>query len=255
LFLLQNGRDSLGDSIYRTITDDQFDPNELLNSVDLSTEYKIVDLKDKIEASVVIWQRKLSNKLYWGPGVSLEKREQFEERAETVLLILKHKFPGTAQSSLDISKIQYNKVGKQFQLLFRICYSTSLHCNVLHFFQDVGSAILESYSRALESLAFAVLSRIEDVLHADNVARDARRSRSKRRSSLADIPESLVIDDTEPNSARANDSLHWEDLQDRSLDTSGAKLKKVPRISTRICMHTEKIENVCGGGSRSFSQR
>jgi hypothetical protein len=110
---LQNGRDSLGDSIYRTITDDHFDPNELLNSVDLSTEYKIVDLKDKIEASVVIWQRKLCNKLYWGPG-SLEKREQFEERAETVLLILKHKFPGTAQSSLDISKIQYNKVGNPF---------------------------------------------------------------------------------------------------------------------------------------------
>lgn len=107
---MQNGRESLGDSIYRTITDDYFDPNGLMDSVDLSTEHKIVDLKDRIEASVVIWQRKLCNKLSWGPGVSLEKREQFEERAQTVLLILKHKFPGSAQSSLDISKIQYNKV-------------------------------------------------------------------------------------------------------------------------------------------------
>lgn len=119
---MQNGRESLGDSIYRTITDDYFDPNGLLDSVDLSTEHKIVDLKDRIEASVVIWQRKLYNKLSWGPVVSLEKREQFEERAETVLLILKHKFPGSAQSSLDISKIQYNKVlvhreAAMFQLL------------------------------------------------------------------------------------------------------------------------------------------
>lgn len=46
----------------------------------------------------------------WGSAVSLEKREQFEERAETILLILKHRFPGLPQSALDISKIQYNKV-------------------------------------------------------------------------------------------------------------------------------------------------
>ncbi|CAM0882085.1 unnamed protein product [Alopecurus aequalis] len=227
--LPKNGRSCLGDSIYRTITDDHFDPNELLDSVDLSTEHKIVDLKDRIEASVVIWQRKLCNKLSWSPGVSLEKREQLEERAETVLLILKHKFPGTAQSSLDISKIQYNK--------------------------DVGFAILESYSRAVESLAFAVQSRIEDVLHADNAARDPRRSRSRRGSSLAGIPESFAIDDTEAGSARAGESLHWEDLEDRSLDSGGAKLRKVPRIGTRKCMHVEKIDNVSGRGSRSFSHR
>lgn len=46
----------------------------------------------------------------WGSAVSLEKREQFEERAETILLILKQWYPGIPQSSLDISKIQFNKV-------------------------------------------------------------------------------------------------------------------------------------------------
>lgn len=108
---MQNGRSILGDSIYKIITDDIFDPNELLKSVDLSTEHKIVDLKDRIEASVVIWHRKICHKLSWGhAGVSLGKREEFEERAQTALLILKHKFPGLPQSSLDISKIQYNTV-------------------------------------------------------------------------------------------------------------------------------------------------
>jgi len=230
--LPKNGRSSLGDSIYRSITDEHFDPNELLNSVDLSTEHKIVDLKDRIEASVVIWQRKLCNKLSWGPGVSLEKREQFEERAETVLLILNKKFPGTAQSSLEISKIQYNK--------------------------DVGFAILESYSRALESLAFAVLSRIEDVLYADNIAQDPRRSKSKRRPSLEESHEFLTIDDTNASSAKSSDSFSWQELEDRRLDSGGAKLKKVPRIGTRRFMHVDKIEmNACaaGGGSRSFSHR
>lgn len=46
----------------------------------------------------------------WGSGVSMEKRELFEERAETILLLLKHRFPGLPQSTLDISKIQFNRV-------------------------------------------------------------------------------------------------------------------------------------------------
>ncbi|CAH9075749.1 unnamed protein product [Cuscuta europaea] len=147
--LPKNGRASLGDSIYRSITDEYFDPDYFLSTMDLSSEHKILDLKNRIEASVVIWKRKMNaknEKSTWSSAVSIEKRELFEERAETILLILKHRFPGIPQSSLDISKIQYNR--------------------------NVGHAVLESYSRIIESLAFTVLSRIEDVLHADNVAQN-----------------------------------------------------------------------------------
>ncbi|TKY64481.1 Rop guanine nucleotide exchange factor 12 [Spatholobus suberectus] len=142
--LPKNGRSSLGDLIYRSITDEFFDPDQLLAAMDMTSEHKIVDLKDRIEASIVIWRRKMNHKdckSTWGSAVSMEKRELFEERAETILLLLKHRFPGIPQSALDISKIQFNL--------------------------DVGQAVLESYSRILESLAFTVLSRIEDVLHAD----------------------------------------------------------------------------------------
>lgn len=145
--LPKNGRYCLGDSIYKSITDDYFDPEQLLGSVDLSSEHKVLDLKNKIEASVVIWQRKMTQKDHgkssWGSGVSLEKRELFEERAETILILLKQRYPGISQSALDISKIQYNK--------------------------DIGYAILESYSRVIESLAFNVISRIEDVFYADSL--------------------------------------------------------------------------------------
>ncbi|KAL6845398.1 hypothetical protein ACP4OV_024893 [Aristida adscensionis] len=234
--LPKNGRSSLGEEIYKTITDDHFDPNGLLDSLDLSTEHKIVDLKDRIEASVVIWQRKIVNKQSWGPGVSLEKREQFEERAQTVQLILKHRFPGVPQSTLDISKIQYNR--------------------------DVGFAILESYSRTLESLAFAVMSRIEDVLHADAVARDPRRSKSRRRASLVDIPESPVLDAREEAETRSNNSLHWQeqDLEDDKKHPEGVesnaalKLKKIPRVTTKKFLHRQTLESV-GGALRSFSHR
>lgn len=116
---LQNGRASLGDSIYKSITVDYFDPEQFLSTMDLSTEHKVLDLKNRIEASIVIWKRKMTNKdgkSSWGSGVSLEKRELFEERAETILLLLKQRFPGIPQSALDISKIQYNRVITILQL-------------------------------------------------------------------------------------------------------------------------------------------
>lgn len=113
--LPKNGRASLGDAIYKSITDEYFDPGHLLSTLDLSTDHKVLDLKNRIEASIVIWRRKMNHKdgkSSWGSAVSVEKRELFEERAETILLILKQRYPGSPQSSLDISKIQYNRVRK-----------------------------------------------------------------------------------------------------------------------------------------------
>ncbi|KAJ9559649.1 hypothetical protein OSB04_004809 [Centaurea solstitialis] len=159
------------DTIYKNITVDHFDPDYFLSAMDLTSEHKIVDLKNRIEASVVIWRRKMTNKdgkSGWGSGVSLEKREQFEDRAETILLILKHRYPGIPQSALDVSKIEHNR--------------------------DVGHAILESYSRILESLAHKVMSRIEDVIHADNLVQNPSGRRKaepakRRRAKIREIPE------------------------------------------------------------------
>lgn len=49
-------------------------------------------------------------------------------------------------------------------------------------FQDVGFAILESYSRVLESLAYALTNRIEDVLYADSISRDPSLAITKMRA-------------------------------------------------------------------------
>lgn len=55
----------------------------------------------------------MNNKEQWGSFVSLEKRELFEVRVETILAMLKQKFPKILQSSLEISKIKNNKVTKK----------------------------------------------------------------------------------------------------------------------------------------------
>nr|CAD1823645.1 unnamed protein product [Ananas comosus var. bracteatus] len=208
--LPKNGRESLGDSIYKSITVDVFDPDDM------------------------------------------EKREQFEERAETILLIIKHRFPGIPQSSLDISKIQYNK--------------------------DVGYSILESYSRILESLAYNVMSRIDDVLYADSLARDP--NLSKRRPSLTDseLVKGTVrtLDPKEeieklnkmeaPASMTLSDFMGWQLDQDTeekkkdsnnledTLNVDAIKLKKPPNIVTnKKFSYIEKLQNL--GGLRSPTAR
>ncbi|KAF1865803.1 hypothetical protein Lal_00021804 [Lupinus albus] len=200
--LPKNGRASLGDLIYRSITDEYFDPDQLLCTMDLSSEHKILDLKNKIEASIVIWRRKMNqkdSKSAWGSAVSMEKRELFEERAETILHLLKHRFPGIPQSALDISKIQFNMdnphepnpnlMGKTRCDWLRVRVLPEFN------FRDVGQAVLESYSRILESLAYTVLSRIEDVLNADyqtqNPIQLSKRSAMKNSTSKSERPITL----------------------------------------------------------------
>ncbi|XP_054792742.1 rop guanine nucleotide exchange factor 12-like [Prosopis cineraria] len=247
--LPKNGRASLGDSNYRSITVEYFDPDQFLVTMDLSSEHKILDLKNRIEASIVIWKRKMNQKdgkSAWGSAVSLEKRELFEERAETILLLLKQRFPGLPQSSLDISKIQYNR--------------------------DVGQAVLESYSRILESLAFTVLSRIEDVLHADyqtqNPSKNAKRSAlrgvpkspsptpSKQESDTgaAETPVSMTLSDFMGWEGDAGDSDMKKDSQvvtdDLCKDTEG-KMQKLPNIDTN--KKVSYLENL--GGMRSPTSR
>ncbi|XP_043723822.1 rho guanine nucleotide exchange factor 8-like [Telopea speciosissima] len=208
--LPKNGRASLGDSIYKSITVEYFDPEQFLSTMDLSTEHKILDLKNRIEASIVIWKRKMihkDGKSSWGSAVSLEKRELFEERAESILVLIKQRFPGIPQSSLDISKIQYNR--------------------------DVGQAVLESYSRILESLAFTVMSRIEDVLYADSLAKDPSLAESGRKPSVDSLPSIGCVKFPDPeeeiqklNSIGTPTSMTLSDFMGWHLDQGETEPKK-----------------------------
>ncbi|CAL4970064.1 unnamed protein product [Urochloa decumbens] len=249
--LPKKGKTSLGDAIYRSITEETFDPLEFLAGMDLSTEHKVLDLKNRIEASTVIWKRKMQtkdSKSSWSSIVSFEKREQFEERAETILHLLKLQFPGTPQSQLDISKIQYNR--------------------------DVGYALLESYSRVLESLAYSVMSRIEDVLGADAAAQNLTASEAARRmleSGAAEAPSARKLDAKEeleklneaPASMTLFDFMGWHFDQDELMkrredgtldaDAEAKLLKKAPSMAP-----TKKfsyVDSLSSGGMRSPSAR
>lgn len=236
--LPKNGRASLGDLIYKSITVEFFDPGQFLSTMDLSSEHKVLDLKNRIEASIVIWKRKMyhkDGKSAWGSAVSLEKRELFEERAETILLLLKQRFPGLPQSALDISKIQYNR--------------------------DVGLSILESYSRVLESLANTVMSRIEDVLYADSVTQDPSLAASRRTLSrdFSSSPRATSFpspgDETEKSPSETPTSMTLSDFMGWGLDQGETDVKRTYSAGNLQEIIKEENENSMDKPANILSNR
>ncbi|KAK4743144.1 hypothetical protein SAY87_001145 [Trapa incisa] len=173
--LPKSGKVSLGDVIYRYITSDHFSAECLLDCLDLSSEHMAVEIANRAEASMYIWGRrghqskppnhpsKSMSKSSWEMVKDLvldgDKRAMLAERAESLLLCLKQRFPTLSQTSLDTTKIQYNK--------------------------DVGKSILESYSRVLESLAFNIVARIDDLLYVDDLTKES--------SNLSSVPTVSII--------------------------------------------------------------
>lgn len=132
--ILQNARTILGDSLYRSISSEGFSADALIASWDPRQDLKLVEYINRVEAAAHIWQRKLEarqmhhhhghgkdgrtsgSKAMWGlatdtyPSSDQEKREALTEKAQSLLTLLKHRFPGLPQTNLDILKIQHNKV-------------------------------------------------------------------------------------------------------------------------------------------------
>ncbi|XP_027927063.1 rop guanine nucleotide exchange factor 3-like isoform X5 [Vigna unguiculata] len=155
--LPKSGRSSLGESIYHYMNSaEKFSPEQLLDCLKISSEREALELADRVESSMYTWRRKAClshSKSSWSKVKDLieetdskDKNYTLAERAESLLLCLKQRYPELSQTSLDTCKIQYNR--------------------------DVGKAVLESYSRVLESLAFNVVAWIEDVLYVDKSMRN-----------------------------------------------------------------------------------
>ena len=122
---IQNGRESLGDVMHRYITSDQFSADCLLDCLEFSSEHQALEIANRLEASIYMWRQKTTARpksstvrsnprSSWGKVkdkmIDAEKRELFADRAESLLICLKQRFPGLTQTTLDMSKIQCNKV-------------------------------------------------------------------------------------------------------------------------------------------------
>ncbi|CAH9091231.1 unnamed protein product [Cuscuta epithymum] len=165
--LPKNGRACLGEVVYRYITSDNFSSECLLDCLDLTSEHMALEMANRVEAAMYVWRRRHHHharppthtnrstpKSSWDIVKDLvvdgDKRDLLAQRAENLLLSLKQRFPNLTQTTLDATKIQYNK--------------------------DVGKSILESYSRVLESLAFNIVARIDDLIFVDDITKQSDNS-------------------------------------------------------------------------------
>ena len=104
--------------IYQYIISEQFSAECLLDCLDLSSEHVALEIANRVESAIYLWRRrphtkpvpKTSWEMVKDLMADVHKRDLLAERAESLLLSLKHRFPGLTQTSLDTSKIQCNKV-------------------------------------------------------------------------------------------------------------------------------------------------
>lgn len=121
------------------MTSEGFSADALVASLGYRPEHGVLELVNRVEAAIHIWRRKIhtrqpcnynmkggkgnsscsnnsnnsSMRSSWGLDgltIDLERREQLAEKAESLLLLLRHKFPGLRQTILDENKILHNKV-------------------------------------------------------------------------------------------------------------------------------------------------
>lgn len=121
--------------------------------------------------------------------------------------------------------------------------------------QDVGQAVLESYSRILESLAFTVMSRIEDVLYADYQTQNPTQTSSKK-NPPRETPVSSGADKFSPgeepqNAAETPTSMTLLDFMNWGPDISDNEVKKESPTGNSETLppenevkHVHKLQNI-----------
>ncbi|XP_015950580.1 rop guanine nucleotide exchange factor 14-like [Arachis duranensis] len=153
--LLKSGKASLGEELHMVLTAESSSGEEMLKYLNLKTEHKALETVNKLEAAMFSWKERMritqedSGKsplrTSWpfmkDSMPSTEKVGLWLDRAQTLLKLLKSRYPNLPQTFLDAAKVQYGK--------------------------DIGHSILEAYSRVLASLALSILSRIGDILQED----------------------------------------------------------------------------------------
>ncbi|KAF7829118.1 rop guanine nucleotide exchange factor 14-like [Senna tora] len=151
--LLKSGKASLGDELYKVLASESSSGEEMLKSLQLKSEHSALETINKLEAAIFSWKERIAEqasgksplRTSWSftkdPMSEMDKMELLSDRAETLVQLLKNRYPNLPQTFLDATKIQYGK--------------------------DIGHSILEAYSRVLGNLAFSILSRIGDILQED----------------------------------------------------------------------------------------
>ncbi|KAK4374262.1 hypothetical protein RND71_004939 [Anisodus tanguticus] len=151
--LPKSGRTSLGDGLYRILTEESTSAEEMFNYLNLRSENDVLEVVNRLEGAIIAWKERITDQASgkspvrrsWSfvkdPISELDKLEALSSQAEALLQQLKIKYPNLPQTFLNVKKIQYGT--------------------------DIGHLVLEAYSRILLNLAYNILTRIGEILQVD----------------------------------------------------------------------------------------
>ncbi|KAL6980018.1 hypothetical protein U1Q18_021669 [Sarracenia purpurea var. burkii] len=152
-FKALSGRASLGEELYTILSAESKSVEEMVNSLNLTSERSALETINRLEAAVFAWKDRITEKASgkspvrtsWpfikDPISGIGKMGDLLDQAEDLIQLLKIRYPNIPRTFLDVVKIQYGK--------------------------DIGLSILEAYSQVLRNLASKILSRIGDILQED----------------------------------------------------------------------------------------
>ena len=131
------------DGMSKALKKDKLDPFALLaaEGVDRSDKIALMEAMNNLEKMALIWEGKMEAKGKKGGG---GKKDMGTINARKVVSAIKSAYPGMGQTALEQTKMQQNR--------------------------DVGSSVLEAYSRVLESRLSVLKDMALEVLAADGKA-------------------------------------------------------------------------------------
>lgn len=120
--MLQSGKANLGQELHKVLTTESSCGEDILKSLNLKSEHMALETINKLEAVTFSLKERTTEQVTgkspvrtsWsfvkGPLSEVDKIELLLDRAETLLQLLKIRYPNLPQTFLDAAKVQYGKV-------------------------------------------------------------------------------------------------------------------------------------------------
>ncbi|CAN0840561.1 Rop guanine nucleotide exchange factor 14 [Linum grandiflorum] len=89
-----SGRENLGEELYKLLTTESATIEETINSLNLKSEHRVMEVVNKLEAAILGWK---------------ERIKASQDKAEAMVQQLKASHPNLPQTFLDATKIHYGK--------------------------------------------------------------------------------------------------------------------------------------------------
>lgn len=127
--MLQSGKANLGQELHKVLTAESIYGEDMLKSLDMKSEHIVLETKNRLEAAIFSLKERITEQVTgkspvrtsWsfvkGPMSEVDKVELILDRAESLLKLLKIRYPNLPQTFLDAAKVQYGKVIDLFSLI------------------------------------------------------------------------------------------------------------------------------------------